>query len=323
MPLSPQDIEQLMASLPQLAFDPDKDTYSLEGAVAAYTRAYSLPSRGPELAHGFGWVDACGYRLATHYWVPEGARGTLVVVHGYYDHVGIFGRAIHFALREGYAVLAFDLPGHGLSSGEQAAIDSFDTYGDVLGQVMARARGFLPQPFHALGQSTGGAVILNYLWRRDEARGQLDKVVLLAPLILPRGWRSGRFLFYLLRPFIRRFPRGGSSSSHDVSFTRFIEQGDPLQARYLSLKWVSAMAAWYRFVLRAPPLDKPMLIIQGTGDQTVAWRYNLRLIARRLPAARVELIPGAGHQLINESPEYLKPLLAIARRWILDRDSPS
>lgn len=319
MPLSQSDLQTLIAKLPPLHFDGDKDlVWPREPLPLRYFAAYQLPTGDESIGQGFGVVEAAGYRIATQYWLPQEARGTLVIMHGYYDHVGIFHKAIRFALSEGYAVLAFDLPGHGLSSGEQAAIDSFDTYGDVLHELLLQARSLLPQPFHALGQSTGGAVILNYLWRfGDQLQAQpLDKVALFAPLILPRGWRAGRFLFYLLRPFIQRFPRGGASSSHDSDFNRFIETGDPLQSKHLSLKWVSAMAAWHDFVLAAQPLQKTLLVVQGTGDRTVDWRYNLKVMAEKLPQARVELIADAGHQLVNETPEYLQPLLNIAHNFL-------
>jgi len=318
MLLSQADIQNLLQQLPLLTFDADRDlAFARQPLARRYLAAYQLPA-GDELPHGFGKLDVAGERIATHYWLPRGAKATLVILHGYYDHVGIFHKAIRFALDQGCGVLAFDLPGHGLSSGEQAAIDSFHTYGDILRELLIRASALLPQPFHALGQSTGGAVILNYLWRfgADELAPKLDKVALFAPLILPRGWHQGRFLFYLLKPFIRRFPRGGASSSHDSEFNRLVENGDPLQSRHLSLKWLSAMAAWHHFVLSSPPLQKTLLVVQGTGDRTVDWRYNLGVMAEKLPRAQVELIEGAGHQLVNETPEYLEPLLAITRRFL-------
>lgn len=256
-----------------------------------------------DVIHGFGAVDACGFRIATHYWLPQKPKGTLIVMHGYYDHVGIFGKAIQFGLDNDLAVLAFDLPGHGLSSGEQVAIASFDQYADVLHVLLSAAQQLLPSPYYALGQSTGGSVLLNYLWRYDAARAVplLQKIALCAPLVLPRGWRySGRFVYTLVHRFIRRLPRGPSRSSHDADFNRFIDEQDCLQSRSLSVRWVGAMKAWDQQFRGFPPLDKSILVIQGTKDSTVAWRYNIQQIQRALPNAQIELIPSAGHQLVNE-----------------------
>ncbi len=60
------------------------------------------------------------------------------------------------------------------------------------------------------------------------------------------------------------------------------------------------MKAWDQQFRRFPPLEKSLLVVQGTEDLTVAWRYNLQQIKRALPNARIELIPDAGHQLVNE-----------------------
>jgi lysophospholipase len=276
----------------------------------------------PGITHGFGTLNACGYQIATHYWMPENPKGTLLVVHGYYDHVGIFGNAIEFGLKNNLAVLAFDLPGHGLSSGEQVVIDSFDQYADVMEVLLEEAQKLLPRPFYALGQSTGGAVLLNYLWRYEAMRVNplLGRIALCAPLVLPRGWRySGRFVYKLVHRFIQRLPRGPSRSSHDADFNRFIDEQDCLQSSTVAVRWIGAMKAWDQQFRHFPPLNKPVLVVQGDQDLTVAWRYNLRQIRRALPNARIELVPGAGHQLVNETDDLRTPVFtAINRHFFCD-----
>lgn len=326
MMLTPTQLDQLVQAMPLLQFAGEVDEgWAKEPLPRAYLDAYQLDfyRHFAGLRHGFGAVDTGGFRIATHYWIPPEARGTLVVVHGYYDHVGIFRHAIRFALEHQLAVLTFDLPGHGLSSGEQAAIDSFDQYGDVLRHLLQVARHQLPGPFLGFGQSTGASVLLNYQWRFGEHSEavRLEKTVLCAPLVLPCGWQWGRFAFYLCRPFLRRLARGSSRSSHDPAFTRFIQSEDPLQSRYLSLKWVGAMARWHDSVRCAGPLHLPVLVIQGTGDRTVDWRYNLKQLREKIPTAEIHLIPEAGHQLINESPEYRNQLLAIMSGWLFDGEA--
>ena len=161
-------LHELALQLPELEFALAKDCdWPQSDAAQAYLNLYHInfAQDFTGVSHGFGCVNAAGFRIATHYWLPENAQGTLVVVHGYYDHVGIFNHAIRFALERNLAVLAFDLPGHGLSSGEPVAIDSFNQYADVLAAVLQQSEALMPQPLYALAQSTGCAVILNYLWR--------------------------------------------------------------------------------------------------------------------------------------------------------------
>lgn len=315
--------EELRAMLPELVFGPDGEGVDCDyPSVKAYLACYGLDfsAQYPGLVHALGCISAVDFRIAVQYWIPPGAKGTLLVVHGYYDHLGIYDKVVAFGLAQGLAVLGFDLPGHGLSSGERAAIDSFDQYGDVMETLLQHATNKLPAPWYALGQSTGGAVLLNHLWRYDSRRPQplLGKTVLCAPLVLPRGWTRGRWLYMLLHKFVKRLPRGHSSSSHDLDFIRFLDEEDCLQSRYLSVRWVGAMKRWDAQFCHWQPLDKPVLIIQGTDDQTVAWCYNLKQLQSKLPNAQVHLIQNAGHQLVNERSDLRNQVFAQISRFFFN-----
>lgn len=314
--MSNPQFTEVARKLPVLAFDPERDgAWVEEKPVQAYLDYYSinLMSEYPDLRHGFGKLEAAGFEIASHYWLPENPRGTLVVVHGYYDHVGLYGAALRFGIERGLAVLAFDLPGHGLSSGERASIDSFDRYTDVLHEVLNAASELLPKPRHCLAQSTGGAVVLNYLWRHDPER--LDKIALCAPLVLPRAWRLGRLIYWLLKPWVKRVPRKFIDNSHDPEFNRFLSQDDGLQPRHLPVQWVGAMKAWDAKLRGCPRLDKPVLVIQGTGDKTVDWRYNLMRIRQKLPNSRIKTVDGAFHHLMGESEKYRRPVFEAIAEW--------
>ncbi len=316
MKLTEQQLQALAAQLPQLEFSLEKDCgWPQTDLAQAYLNLYHINFSHDFIgvSHGFGCINSTGFRIATHYWLPQHAKGTLVVVHGYYDHVGIFNHIIRFALEHQLAVLAFDLPGHGLSDGPRASIDSFNQYADVLADVIQQSRQLMPAPLHALGQSTGSAVILNYLWRHANKNNTVDcftKIVLCAPLVLPHGWRMGRFVFAVARHFLTKLKRGKARSSHDKNFNNFIMKQDCLQAKHLSLQWVGAMKAWDKQFRSYIPLQKELLIIQGTGDMTVDWHYNVPTIQRKLPNAKIVMVNDAGHQLVNESEHYRAQVFA-------------
>lgn len=322
-----ESLQQLAQQLPPLAFSLAKDCIWPQSApVQAYLNAYDInfAKEFTGLSHAFGAVMAAGFHIATHYWIPEQPKGTLVVVHGYYDHIGVFEHPIRFALQHNLAVLAFDLPGHGLSSGEPAAINSFNQYGDVLAEILQHSAHLMPQPLYALGQSTGGAVLLNYLWRHEPkvaATRRFAKMALCSPLVLPRGWRgihSGRYVYAVLRHIIARIGRSFGQSSHDAAFNEFLRYSDALQAKYLPLSWVGAMKQWHQQVIEYAPLQQPVLIVQGTGDRTVDWRYNLPLLQQKLPNAEVVYIAEAGHQLVNESDVYRQQVFAALTQYFFN-----
>ena len=310
MMLDQTQINSLVKKLPDLRFDQQNPDWLNDQDLQAYLNFYQLQfdQDFPHLQHGFGAISSRGFRIATHYWLPQNPKGTLLIMHGYYDHTGLFGNAIRLGLEQNLAVLIFDLPGHGLSSGEKISIDSFNRYADVLNDVLSVVQPHLPSPFFAWGQSTGAAILLNHLWRYETqslAPIMFDKRVLFAPLILPRDWiTKGRWLYRLIHKFVRRIPRKPSENSHDKKFLHFVDHQDPLQTRYLSVTWVGAMKAWSKQCKEFTPLPTKIYIVQGSGDRTVDWQYNLRELQRLLPQAHIDIIADAGHQLINETPIY-------------------
>lgn len=319
--LTQQQLLELAQQLPPLTFVAEEDCNRPGSALAAaYLNFYQInfAEEFPGIQHGFGNVTASGFRIATHYWLPHNAKGTLVINHGLYDHSGIYRHSIRFALQHQLAVLIFDLPGHGLSSGEPTDINSFDQYADVLATILEKSQLLLPQPLYALSQSTGSATMLNYLWRyafRDARHPSFKKIAVCAPLVLGRGWRLGKFLYLILRPCLTHLKRGISNNSHDHQFIQFITSQDPLQAKALSLKWVGAMKAWRHQFRKFSAQQKEVLIVQGTGDMTVDWRYNLPLIESKLPNAKVVMIADARHQLVNESENYRTQVFAAIEKY--------
>ena len=117
--------------LPPLAAQasPDSQT-TLTADERQYLDFYGInfESEFAGLQHSLGTIESCQQRLAVHVLRQPQATRVLLLVHGYLDHVGLFGHLIRFGLERGYTVVAFDLPGHGLSSGERVSIEDFSDY---------------------------------------------------------------------------------------------------------------------------------------------------------------------------------------------------
>lgn len=296
------DAEALRKELRELAFSGLSVPGSDEQAYFAFYRI-DFANRIPGVVHHFGRLPAAGFDIACHFYLPARPRGSCLLVHGYFDHVGLYGKLIEHCLRKGYAVLAWDLPGHGLSSGPQASIATFGHYVDVLGAVITRYGAQLPGPLVGIGQSTGGAVLLGWAFQqaRTGAACPFDRMLLLAPLVRPAEWTKVRLMHTALKPFRRSIVRRFMENSGDPEFLAFVQQ-DPLQSGRLPVAWVSAMRRWVRdFSAETPTTDYAPLVIQGDQDTTVDWHWNLPQIRAKFPRANVCMIPGARHHLVNES----------------------
>jgi len=266
----------------------------------AYRRFYGFSS---DVDHLLGTLEIAGQSIVVQALIPAHPVATAVVIHGYYDHVGLFVYLIEHLLSRNVSVLCCDLPGHGLSSGDRVTIDSFDTYVEVvravIEQTMSESSERLPKPLHLLGQSMGGSIVMEYVEQHNLT--DIRTISLFAPLLLPHRWVLNRWVFMLARPFVTSRPRGKTSPTEQPEF-RALRAVDPLQAQVLPVQWVAAMVAWEKRFERYPvrPQIRPY-IIQGTADQVVSWRYNLQVLRRRYQPVVLEL-PHATHHLVNEAP---------------------
>lgn len=262
-----------------------------------YFQFYGLDFRG--VNHYFGTFVSGPYSVAAHAFIPASPRGTVVLVHGYYDHAGVLRHLIEFLLARGYAVCVYDQPGHGLSSGERASISDFGEYVEALLALMDLCRRDLPKPYHLVAHSMGCPVAIDAL-RNEETASLFNRAVFLAPLVRSVLWRTAGVGENIAGIFVDSVPRTFRRNSSDPDFLKFTKN-DPLQPRRVPMKWSEALRRWNdRFELTAE-MDMPLKIIQGTSDTTVHWRHNLPYLEEKIPKAKVCKIPGAGHQLINES----------------------
>lgn len=292
---------------------------STASAYEAYIQFYQLDFEtylaDKNISLYSGSVSSGEYSVFCQYWRPQKPTATIVICHGYYDHMGIYQKLISYLLEQGYAVLGFDLPGHGLSSGTRAAIESFSNYSAALQAIMERSASALVGDVHVVGQSTGCAVIMNHIL--GDYSFVFSKVALLAPLVKPKGWNSGQWLFTLLNKRIQTMPRRFAVNSHDREFLRFLAEQDILQPKQLSVQWVGAMKQWIETLeARSDVSAKPLLIIQGTEDGTVDWEFNLPHIETHFTSVKVELIEEGRHQLVNEAPRFRKKVFAALGQYL-------
>ena len=278
-----------------------------------YDRFYGLQFIG--LDRHLALIECAGERIAMQAFVPTSrtVRAWAVVCHGYYDHVGLYGPLIRDLLLRDIAVITFDQPGHGLSTGDRVNIADFQQYVDVI-EVIHKfaAKSALDKPLHWFGQSMGGALVMEY-WQQRKLEKPTGELVLLAPLVRPYAWPLMRWAFALAKATVKARPRNMSSNMQNQEFVRLLA-ADPLQAKVLPVSWVQAMVKWFNQFEAYPSSTLPLNIIQGYEDRTVSFRHNLRVLKRRYLNAAIHIIPAARHHLVNEVPAIYAEIWA----WLDD-----
>ena len=274
----------------------------------------------PDVSHFFGYIDMDEFRISAHVWQPKCQRGTVFIVHGYLDHSGLYTHIINFFLSQSLTVFIYDLPGHGLSTGERAGIKGFSQYSDVLHGCLQWADGKLSAPWYLFGQSTGAAIIADSLACRGVAQTYpVEKIVLFSPLVRIPQWHMVRCLCYFLSAFKKSIQVKQVKTSNDEDFTLFLDQ-DPLRGKVVTFAWLKALYQWVGSMNRVRSrLSLPVCIIQGERDATVDWRYNLKYLSGIFDNPDILLLPEAYHHLVNESQCIQQKYTDFLKAWLIDR----
>ncbi|NLW05175.1 MAG: alpha/beta hydrolase [Pseudomonadaceae bacterium] len=272
-----------------------------------------------------GWIIHNKERIWTQAFQPfkchplkdsQQAQGILIHLHGYYDHGASYPSLQRWALKNNLYYLTVDLPGHGLSSGERASINSFADYQLVLSSLvnLLEAENF-PRPWLLSGFSTGGAVALEH----QLTEPHFDHLLLFAPLIRPVAWQP-KLVSWLWLPhlLVKNLPRKFTANSNDIEYLNFAKKQDCLQSRQLPLAWIIALGRWIKIIENTKPSSAKALIIQGDNDSTVDWQYNLPVLNRLLPQAVTCIIKGGGHQLLNDGQLQRSQVLQCLDQWLIE-----
>jgi len=251
----------------------------------------------PDILHFFGSFRSGNYIIAAHIFLPDNPRGTVFLLHGYFGHTGILKNLINHCINLHYGVAVFDLPGHGLSTGERSSIHDFSEYVFALEDFIKLYSSQLPGPFYLIGHSIGGAIAFEYMYK---AKSQIfSKIIFLAPLVHNRYWKLSKVGYFFFNPFADDLPRGFSLNPFNDSFDKLMER-DPLQSETLPLQFLKSFYDWNRQIKNYERVITPVLIIQGTDDKVVDWRYNISFLQKKFRDVNVYWIKDAEHNLLNE-----------------------
>jgi len=297
-------LQSLAAALPTFTDEAAEHV----AAFDVYRRFYSLPT-DTLVSHRIGQININGQRIVCQAWSPPNPDQTVLIVNGLYEHAGLHGQLINYYLARNQRVCLYDTVGHGLSDGTEAAVESFDIYQEILETVTAIFKEVFQCEMNAIGQSTGGGVLIHHVLRHRPCHYQ--QIIVLSPLHRCAGWWWVTHLHSVLKYFVNKIPRGFSPSSHDGAFVDFLAKRDPLQSRYLRLNWVAAMRAAEKAFYQLPPSDYPLIVLQGDDDDVVDWRYNVPQFNDRFSHLSLHMVAGAKHQLAFESTPYFKKVSQI------------
>ncbi len=271
----------------------------------------NLPGAGPNAAasEGCSFTDSAvdagdGARL--HLRVAELAgpiRADVLLTHGLGEHAGRYAHVAAALAARGFRLLAYDLRGHGRSSGRRGDVEKYERFLDDLRAVQAQAP-WSGRPVFLFGHSLGGQVTLRYLQRdRPPVAGAIVASPWLRLAFDPPRWKLARARAALRFAPGLRFSTGMRLErlSRDAAHLQALP--DPhLMSHRISARMYFAVSAAGELALRCGgDIQVPLLLLHGDADSITHWRTTEELCSQPgLAEKTLKIYAGALHEAHND-----------------------
>jgi alpha-beta hydrolase superfamily lysophospholipase len=244
--------------------------------------------------------------LYTETFLPAGPpKGIVVITHGYAEHCGRYHEVAHVLVNAGWAVLSYDVRGHGKSPGERGYVDRFSTYLGDLAAMQAAARQLVgaTAPMILLGHSHGSLITLRAL--ADDRPPQVTAAIVASPFLALKLAVPG-YQRLLARVASRLAPRLSQPNALRVAD---LTQDKAKQAERLADKlcfdiatsrwFTEALAAQDYVLAHASRIKVPTTWLVG-HDDPIADPARSQVVASKIPGASYHDLLGMKHEVFNE-----------------------
>ena len=231
------------------------------------------------------WKRAKSVELYGKLFIPDSPVSVLVImVHGIGEHSGCYDEWGEKFTLQSIGFLAFDLRGHGRSSGRRGHASILDIKDDLQAIIKDIRKRFSDIPVVLLGHSMGGHIVLSFAI--DQQNVDIQGVIVSSPwlqlvrppsllLVKAAQWASYLVPWITVRTGIRAEQLSQGSVGTKSTKT------DPLLHKRISIKLFSDLYANSETLLRNNHrLNVPVLMMHGTSDSLVSFKAS-KLFARK------------------------------------------
>ena len=232
--------------------------------------------------------------------------GVVVITHGYAEHCGRYRELAHVIVNAGWAVLAYDVRGHGKSPGERGYIDRFDAYLDDLAAMQAAARQLVSKeaPLVLLGHSHGSLIVLRAL--ADEHPPAVKAAIVSSPYLALRlavpGYR--KFLARVASKVAPKLAQPNALRVEDLTSDKQKQDertADKLCLDIATARWFTESSKAQDYVAaHAGRIKVPTTWLVGAADP-IADPARSKVIAANVPGADYHELTGLKHEVFNET----------------------
>lgn len=257
-----------------------------------------------------GWENQEGIKFFVRGWEPaKEPKAVVALVHGLGEHTGRYAHVGQAFSDAGYALVGFDLRGHGKSGGPRGHIPSFEAFMQDIEDFLWQIEERYPQLSCFLyGHSLGGVLVLNYALRR---KPKLAGVISTAAG-LRTALEEQRLKVVLARVLGTLLPATAIANGLDPKTLsrdpRVVQAyvGDPLVHDRMTLGFGKIMLSVLPWTFEhAHEFSLPLLIMHGEKDMLGYPRGSQEFAALVSRGCTLKIWEGLYHEIHNE-PERAK-----------------
>ena len=251
-----------------------------------FTPTRSFPSRKEKdvLATGVEKTFRMGNR-EIHYWHWDRGGELVFLVHGWNGHSGNLSRFVEPLLAEGFSIVSFDLPGHGVSGGRHNSLP-------LSAQTLIQLTEIVGVPYAFLAHSFGGAIATLAMEKGLEVK----QAVYISPPLRLEDFRY-EFCNYM-----------------NFDFDTMEKMKARIEKRFnFSLEYLNTAEL-------GKNLNTKLLVIHDKDDDEVPYSKGEK-VAKSWKSAELISTEGLGHKMILRSPDIIEKTIRFIKEGLVSSDS--
>jgi alpha-beta hydrolase superfamily lysophospholipase len=227
-----------------------------------------------------------------------------MLVHGHGEHVARYDHVADALTEKGYAMLGFDLRGHGKSGGPRGHTPSYNALMDDIASFSQQTEQRYPGlPRFLYGHSLGGNLVLNYaLRRKPDLRGVIATGPWLKLAFDPPASQVtlARLTNGIAPGFTQHSKLNTQGLSHDQVVVAAYDN-DPLVHDKISARLFMAIYESGLWALEhAAEFPLPLLLMHGAADPITSAKASQEFAQRAGNKVTLKIWDGMYHEIHNE-----------------------
>ena len=251
------------------------------------------------------WKSFDGLAMHGRNWAPDSKpKATITLVHGHGEHVGRYDHIAAALTDKGYAMLGFDLRGHGKSAGPRGHTPTYEALMEDIAAFSRQVDERYPDlPRFLYGHSLGGNLVLNYVLRRKpDLRGVIATGPWLELAFQPPASQVtlGRLMNGIAPGFTQHSKLDTNGLTHDQTVVTAYNR-DPLNHDKISARlFVGIYESGLWALNHAAEFPLPLLLMHGAADPITSAKASQEFADKACDKVTIKVWGGMYHEIHNE-----------------------